>query len=227
MPGMSTGLSTNNPNIVSAFQSTLLHQGLVVLIILAVVATAWNLLRSVQLRQAKAMGDGTSTLRAQHYSPEPVARRLLRVSFGLLWIFDGLLQAQPSMPLGMASQVIEPAASTSPGWVQHLDNAMATVWSYHPIAAPASAVWIQIGLGVWLLAASRGTWSRLGGLASAGWGVIVWMFGEAFGQSSRPARAGCSACPAPSCSTAPPVCSSRCRKVRGTPRGWAVGSCGP
>ena len=188
MPGMSTGLSTNNPNIVSAFQSTLLHQGLVVLIILAVVATAWNLLRSVQLRQAKAMGDGTSTLRAQHYSPEPVARRLLRVSFGLLWIFDGLLQAQPSMPLGMASQVIEPAASTSPGWVQHLDNAMATVWSYHPIAAPASAVWIQIGLGVWLLAASRGTWSRLGGLASAGWGVIVWMFGEAFGQIFSPGQ---------------------------------------
>ena len=75
------------------------------------------------------------------------------------------------MPLGMAPQVIAPAAAVSPGWVQHLDNAMATVWSYHPIAAPASAVWIQVGLGVWMLAAARGDLSRLAGLASVGVGT--------------------------------------------------------
>jgi cytochrome oxidase Cu insertion factor (SCO1/SenC/PrrC family) len=188
MPGMNTGLSSNNPSVVSAFQSTLLHQGLVVLLVLALVAAAWNLLRSVQLRQAKAAADGTFVLRSRYPSPEPVARRLLRISFGIIWIFDGLLQAQASMPLGMAPQVIEPAAASSPGWVQHLDNAMATTWSYHPISAPAAAVWIQVGLGVWLLAASRGTWSRLGGVASAGWGVIVWIFGEAFGQVFAPGQ---------------------------------------
>jgi cytochrome oxidase Cu insertion factor (SCO1/SenC/PrrC family) len=187
MPGMSTGLSTNNPNVVSAFQSTLLHQGLVVLVILAVVLTAWNLLRSVQLRQAKAAAEGARAVPSE-YSPEPAARQLLRISFGIIWIFDGVLQAQASMPLGMAPQVIEPAASSSPGWVQHLDNAMATTWSYHPISAPAAAVWIQIGVGVWLLAASRGTWSRLGGVASVAWGLIVWIFGEAFGQVFSPGQ---------------------------------------
>ena len=98
------------------------------------------------------------------------ARRLLRVSFGLIWIFDGILQGQASMPLGMAPQVIAPAAAVSPGWVQHLDNAMATIWSYHPIAAPASAVWIQVGIGVWLLVGARGDWSRLAGVASVGVG---------------------------------------------------------
>ena len=188
MPGMSTGLSTNNPNVVSAFQSTLLHQGLVVLLILAVVATAWNLLRSVQLRHAKAAAAGGYALPSYYSSPEPAARRLLRISFGVISIFDGLLQAQASMPLGMAPQVIEPAASSSPRWVQHLDNAMATTWSYHPISAPAAAVWIQIGVGVWLLAASRGTWSRLAGVASVGWGLIVWIFGEAFGQVFAPGQ---------------------------------------
>ncbi len=36
MPGMGTGLRTNDPTIVSAFHSALLHQGLIVLLILAV-----------------------------------------------------------------------------------------------------------------------------------------------------------------------------------------------
>ena len=33
--------------------------------------------------------------------PEPAARRLLRVSFGFIWVFDGILQGKSSMPLGM------------------------------------------------------------------------------------------------------------------------------
>ena len=70
--------------------------------------------------------------------------------------------------------------------MQHLDNAGATIWSYHPIAAAAAAVWIQIGIGLWLLAAPRGDWSRLGGVASVGWGLIVWVFGEAFGGIFAP-----------------------------------------
>jgi cytochrome oxidase Cu insertion factor (SCO1/SenC/PrrC family) len=120
--------------------------------------------------------------------PEPVARRWLRITFGVIWVFDGFLQGQVSMPLGMAPQVIEPAAASSPGWVQHLDNAMATIWSYHPVNAPAAAVWIQVGLGAWLLVAPRGTWSRLGGVATVGWGLTVWMFGEAFGQIFAPGQ---------------------------------------
>jgi hypothetical protein len=63
---------------------------------------------------------------------------------------------------------------------------MATIWSYHPIAAPAAAVWIQVGLGVWLLAAARGDFSRLAGLASVAWGLVVWIFGEALGQIFAP-----------------------------------------
>lgn len=186
MSGMGTGLNANNPTIVSAFHRELLHQGLVVLLILAVVLVAWNFLRARQLLNAEA-AEGGAHLPAMPFSgPEPAARRLLRVSFGLIWIFDGILQGQSSMPLGMAPQVIDPAAASSPGWVQHLDNAMATIWSYHPISAPAAAVWIQVGIGIWLLAAPRGNWSRLAGIASVGWGLIVWVFGEAFGQIFAP-----------------------------------------
>ncbi len=182
MPGMSTGLQSNNPTIVSAFESLLLREGLVVLVVLALLAVAWNLLRGVQLRKA---ADGTALTEVWSH-PEPLARRVLRVAFGLIWILDGFLQGQTSMPLGMTTQVIGPAAAPSPAWVQHLVNFGATIWSYHPITAPASAVWIQVGLGVWLLVAPRGNWSRLAGLSSALWGIIVWIFGEAFGGVFAP-----------------------------------------
>jgi cytochrome oxidase Cu insertion factor (SCO1/SenC/PrrC family) len=182
MPGMGSGLGTNNPVIVGAFRSLLEHQALVILVLLALLAVGWNLLRAVQLRRLRE-----GNLRPeQSLNPEPQARRLLRISFGLIWIFDGILQAQASMPLGMTTQVIQPSAAASPQWVQHVVNAGGTIWSNHPITAPASAVWIQIGLGIWLLVAPRGEWSRLGGLASAGWGLVVWVFGESFGGIFAP-----------------------------------------
>ena len=52
--------------------------------------------------------------------------------------------------------------------------------------AAAASVWIQIGIGLWLLIVPRGRWSRLGGLASLGWGLVVWVFGEAFGGIFAP-----------------------------------------
>ena len=117
---------------------------------------------------------------------EPRGRSLLRVGFGLIWILDGILQAQPKMAGGLATQVIEPIAAASPAWVQHLVNWGGTVWSFHPIQAAAASVWIQVGIGVWLLAAKSGPWSRLAGLASLAWGLVVWVFGESFGGIFAP-----------------------------------------
>lgn len=187
MPGMGSPLQTDNSTVVAAFESALVHQGLVVLAILAVLALAWNGLRAVQLRRAMSgTGSGVASVVATMPSPEPAARRLLRVAFGLLWIFDGVLQGQSAMPLGMTAQVVQPAARSSPSWVQHLVGAGVTIWNDHPVHAAASVVWIQIGIGLWLLVAPRGNWSRLAGLASAGWGSIVWIFGEAFGGIFAP-----------------------------------------
>ncbi|HTY96726.1 MAG TPA: SCO family protein, partial [Solirubrobacteraceae bacterium] len=154
--------------------------------ILGLAGLAWVLLRALRLSQpADSEADPPAGSRQLAF-PESAARRLLRISFGLLWIFDGLLQSQPKMPLGVGPDVIRPLAASSPTWVQHLDNALVTVWSYHPVSAAAAVVWIQIGLGVWLLAAPRGNWSRLAGLASVFWGLSVWIFGEAFGGIFAP-----------------------------------------
>jgi cytochrome oxidase Cu insertion factor (SCO1/SenC/PrrC family) len=186
MPGMGTGLRTNDPTIVSAFHTALLHQGLIVLLILAVAGISLNVLRTLQFRRAAGGGDGNQRVTRPEASPEPAARRLLRVSFGLIWLLDGILQGQSSMPLGMIPQVVQPTTAASPTWVQHLVNAGATSWSYHPVQAAAAAVWIQIGIGLWLLVVPRGMWSRAGGLVSVGWGLLVWVFGESFGGIFAP-----------------------------------------
>ena len=182
---MGRSLQTGNSFVVSQFHSALLHQFLIVLLVVVVCAVAFNVVRTVQYRRLKADGLGAFPT-SRPSVPEPLARRVLRYGFGGLWILDGLLQMQASMPLGLPSGVIEPSAGSSPAWVQHLVSSGVTIWSDHPVQAAAATVWIQVGLGVWLLVAPRGRWSRLGGAATAGWGLVVWAFGESFGGIFAP-----------------------------------------
>ncbi len=177
MPGMTTGLNSTDPTVVAAFRQALLHQGIAALLIFGTLGLLWFTVRELRPASAAQVGAGV---------PEPPARRLLRIGFGLLWVFDGVLQAQPGMAVGLPSQVIRPAAQSSPSWVQHLVNFAGTSWSYHPIQAAAGAVWIQVGIGVWLVLARSGQLSRLAGLVSVGWGLVVWVFGESFGGILAP-----------------------------------------
>src|ERR1700749_1005939 len=182
MPGMNSTLSPASPILISAFHSALLHQWLIIAFIFVLLLIAWG--RSSTpifgpvARPRRAAGAGR-----WH---EPRARLVLRVGFGLIWVFDGLLQAQGQMPGGLADQVIQPAASSSPGWVQHLVNYGVTLWDYHPIEAASASVWIQVGIGLWMLLAVRGWSARLAGLSSVAWGLVVWAFGEAFGGIFAP-----------------------------------------
>jgi hypothetical protein len=206
VPGMNSGLSPDDPTLVAAFRSALLHQSAIALLIVAFLWLLWATMRTWRLvtPAAKAEADGVDGetaatadlaeaggvdggVRAKgEGAREARGRAVLRVGFGFIWILDGILQAQPKMAGGLAAQVIEPSASASPGWVQHLVNWGGTIWSYHPITAGAASVWIQIGIGVWLLVARNGPWSRLAGLASVAWGLVVWVFGESFGGIFAP-----------------------------------------
>jgi cytochrome oxidase Cu insertion factor (SCO1/SenC/PrrC family) len=178
MPGMNSGLNIGDPTVVAAFQAALLHQGLIALLIFALAGLAWLTVR--------AFVPAAARLKPAGLVAEPSWRQVLRVGFGLLWVFDGILQAQSKMAVGLPSQVIQPAAASSPHWVQIVVNWAGTAWSYHPMQAGAAAVWIQTGIGLWLLAAARGPLSRLAGAASVGWGLVVWVFGEAFGGIFAP-----------------------------------------
>jgi cytochrome oxidase Cu insertion factor (SCO1/SenC/PrrC family) len=212
VPGMNSGLNPADPTLVAAFRSALLHQGAIALLVIAFLWLVWASTRAWRLTTpgAKAAGNGAGPRAAGGVSAgtrpatgwlagwagragrgpgsptEARGRWLLRVGFGAIWILDGILQAQPKMAGGLASQVIEPTAAASPDWVQHLVNWGGTSWSYHPIQAGAASVWIQVGIGAWLIVAARGPWSRLAGLASVGWGLVVWVFGESFGGIFAP-----------------------------------------
>ena len=109
------------------------------------------------------------------------------MSFGLIWIFDGILQGQASMPLGMAPQVIAAGGGQLP---RVGCSTSSTPWPRSGATtrspAPAAAVWIQVGIGVWLLAAPRGTGPAWAGLASVAGASVVWVFGEAFGEIFAP-----------------------------------------
>jgi cytochrome oxidase Cu insertion factor (SCO1/SenC/PrrC family) len=179
---MNGGLSPTNPALEAAFKSALLGQSVYALLIFTLLAIAWVVCRELLPPRARARVAVITAARQR----EPAGRRLLRIGFGVVWIFDAILQAQPQMPGGLPSQVIEPAAAGSPGWVLHLVNWAGTGWSYHPVQAAAATVWIQLGVGAWLIASASGRWSRLAGLASAGWGLVVWIFGEAFGSTLAP-----------------------------------------
>jgi cytochrome oxidase Cu insertion factor (SCO1/SenC/PrrC family) len=174
-------LQTDNWTITAAFRSALNHQLLILIVLGVLVVLAWNSARTLQYRRAVVAGTLGTTVSTRSAYPEPPGRRLLRISFGLLWLLDGLLQLQGAMPIGLPGSVITPAASSSPGWVQHVTNVGVTIWSNHPVTAAAATVWIQVGIGVFLLAAPRGYWSRAAGATSVAWGLMVWVFGEAFG----------------------------------------------
>src|SRR5579863_7871971 len=113
---MGGGPNANDPAVVSAFHRDLLHGGLVVLGLLVALFVVWRACRARQLRIGDQGGaDGApSPAPTVATPPEAPARRLLRIGFGLLWVFAGLLQGQASMPLGLIPQVIQPAARTSP-----------------------------------------------------------------------------------------------------------------
>ncbi|MGH3255723.1 MAG: hypothetical protein ACRDOU_10010 [Streptosporangiaceae bacterium] len=192
---MNSGSDRLDHALARAFMTALLHQGLIVLALLAVLGAAWVCLRAwapaapLLGRVRSALGPAVPAAPAAPavLTPaEPTGRRLLRIGFGVLWLIDGILQAQPNMPAGLPSQVIEPTAGTSPPWVQHVVHWGQAAWVSHPVPAGSAVVWIQVGLGVWLLGAPRGTLSRLAGLASVGWGLVVWVFGESFGGIFAP-----------------------------------------
>ena len=163
MTGMGGGgVETGNPVIVEAFHTLLLHQCLIVLAILLAGLLLWLLLSG-------------PTTQPRTTSPEPRARAVLRYGFAGLWILDALLQAQPSMPLGLPDGVLKAGAETSPLWVQHLAASGAGIWIRQPVVSAVAVLWIQLGIGIWMLLAKRGVPSRLAALAGIAWALVIWV----------------------------------------------------
>ncbi len=192
---MNKSVTVLNPLAVGSFHTALLHQFEIIIAVALVLALAWNLHLLGHSRRVRAgdTGDGAvaglgpGAARVTTVSAfEPAGRRFVRIAFGLVWVLDGALQAQNAMPLGLPKEVVGPSTIGTPAWVHSLVYAGIRIWAYHPVAAAASVVWIQLGIGLGLLLAPRGRWSRTAGLVSVGWALVVWIFGETFGGIFAP-----------------------------------------
>jgi hypothetical protein len=105
-----------------------------------------------------------------------ITRRHLQVALGVLWLLDGVLQAQPFMfTRGFATQVIAGVGQGQPGFVSGPVHWVSTVIAAHPVAWNVPFAGIQLLLGVGLLV--RRT-ARVTLAASIVWALGVWYLGE-------------------------------------------------
>ena len=171
MPGMSgSPISLTNPLVVQLFRHNAFESSISWIIALALAALILaSLFRRVNKFNLSAAG-----------LAEPRSRTYLRMGFGLLWLIDGVLQFQASMPLGLANNVVAPMASDTPAWLHSLMFDGIGIWNNHPIALAVGTAWIQVGIGV-LLLVSNASIGRVAAVVSVGWAGLIWLVGNGAG----------------------------------------------
>ena len=113
-------------------------------------------------------------------SEEPRARTYLRWAFVLIWLIDGILQFQYTMPLGLANNVVKPTLAGTPSWLHSLMVHGINIWNEHPISLAAGVAWLQVGLGIAIFV-SRGRTGRWVAGVSALWAALIWLIGNGAG----------------------------------------------
>ena len=114
-----------------------------------------------------------------HLKNRKITRRTIQVVLGLLWLLDGLLQFQPQMFTShFVSGVITIAAEGQPLFVVGPMHFLAHIFLFHPAIFNAMAAITQVGIGL-LILIKRTT--KIGLIASIGWGLFVWSVGEGYG----------------------------------------------
>ena len=116
-------------------------------------------------------------------APHQTARKTAIVALGALWILDGLLQAQPELGTNFFAAVVQPVMSGQPRWVNDAFLSVTQLlFTSRPLWFDSLTVWIQILLGIGILAGPERWIGRLALRLSIAWSLVVWAFGEGFGQ---------------------------------------------
>lgn len=203
MPGMGhSNISLSNSMVESLF-----HHSAYVTAVFWIIGTALALLVAAAL-----FGRLANFNVSRAGLGEPRARTYLRFGFGALWLVDGFLQFQPSMPLGLANGVVRPAVAGAPSWLHSLMFSGIHLWNSHPIALATGTAWIQIGIGLALIT-SNATVGRVAGAVSAGWAALIWVIGNGAGGAFASGASILSAGPGRRCSTSLPGCGSLRRRA--------------
>jgi cytochrome oxidase Cu insertion factor (SCO1/SenC/PrrC family) len=165
-----SSFTSTNPLVVSLFHHSVFQTSVSWIIAIALVAlVVASVLRRVNTFNLSVGGLG-----------EPRARTYLRMAFGAIWLVDGILQFQASMPLAMANGIVAPAAAGTPSWLHSLMFDGIGIWNNHPIALAVGTAWIQVGIGL-LLLVSNASIGRLAAAVSVGWASMIWLIGNGAG----------------------------------------------
>lgn len=109
-----------------------------------------------------------------------ISRRSVQSLLGFIWFIDGLFQFKPQMfTHAFIQQVVLPTAQGGPNWVTVIVKWGASLTSPHIAMWNTVFALIQIVLGLAFMFNFR---LKATIVASLGWSLIVWVFGEGFGQ---------------------------------------------
>ncbi len=167
----------------AVFYHALVEQLAIVLVGSTLAALGWQVWRLARAGQMpRSSGDGIlgPIPGTGSAGVEPAARRVLRVSLGLLWLLDGLLQAQPAMPGHFAHHVLG-ALLPQPGMLGGIIDKGIYAWQDHQVILASASVWIQVGIALGILFGGQQILGRIALRASMLWGLLVWLVGEALG----------------------------------------------
>ncbi len=144
-------------------------------------------MNAVMLLLVMILGGTVVTAKTQRrpfhpWAQSPRSRKILIIGLGLLWILDGLLQAQPLMATQFVHELLVPLLHGQPGMVATMMRIGMHVWRIHPLAWDLVAIWTQILLGFLILFGEDAEWRRIGLWVSIVWGFIVWVGGEGLGS---------------------------------------------
>ena len=181
MSGMGGTLQLLNPTVVAAFRAALIHQGIIALLIF---------FAGHALGERAGMG-ARDAAGPPARGRRPAGRRAARAPGAADRLRRPVAAGRhPADAVGHAARPAHQRDRAVRGVIPRLGPAHRGLGCAGLVVSPgqraASAVWIQLGIGIWLLTATHGRWLRLGGLVSAGWGLVVWVFGESFGGIFAP-----------------------------------------
>jgi hypothetical protein len=109
-----------------------------------------------------------------------ITTRGIQIALGLVWMLDGLLQFQSFMYThGLITEVFEPAMHGQPGFIGGPMRTFDDFYGRDLTLWNTLAGEIQCAIGLGLILSRRTVKPAL--LASFGWALVVWWFGEGFG----------------------------------------------
>ncbi len=178
-----------NPAILHAFYTRMGGLAVAYVLVVLILSFAQRRRRRLAVSRTGVMAADGPGFDGRPHEP-PAWRRLMihptrydavQAGLGLLWLLDGLLQAQPDMSSELLSNIVVPMFSTLPSPIVRLLEPLVVFFSEYPVTFDLLLMWTQITLGLLLLFARSIRLQRFALQVSLVWGLGVWVVGEGMG----------------------------------------------